>query len=195
MTWLVPLHKARADSGRRDVRDRRLGRAGNDQRAGGGQKRAACFAFKLSPDFVRANGERRVLRAFADRETRDPRVAVRRALDVRWRKTVEAKDVDAAPGKLKGSGAAHRTEAEDDRVESIHAEGALACEIRDRAHLAGQRKDVEAGVRAIDGVDVAAIIDLDVVRLDRNLAAIGAVDFYAARIGLSSSFSRSGMSL
>src|SRR5947208_3223321 len=60
----------------------------------------------------------------------------------------------------------------------------LAREIRDRARLAGQRKDVEAGVRAIDRVDVAAIIDLDVVRLDRDLAAIGAVDFYAARIGL-----------
>src|SRR5262245_6840476 len=50
---------------------------------------------------------------------------------------------------------------------------APAREIRHVPRRAGQLQDVHAGVGAIDGVDVAAIVDLDVVRLDRDLAPLG----------------------
>src|SRR5262245_20942029 len=48
-------------------------------------------------------------------------------------------------------------------------------EVPDLPRLAGQLEDVEAGVGAVDGVDVAALVDLDVVGLDRGLAALLAV--------------------
>src|SRR5258708_6870794 len=53
-----------------------------------------------------------------------------------------------------------------------------------RARRAVQLQDVHAGVGAIDDVDVAAGVGLDVVGLDGGLAAVLAVDFYAALVGL-----------
>ena len=50
--------------------------------------------------------------------------------------------------------------------------------------LAAQFEDVHAGVGAIDDVDVAAGVGLDVVGLDRGLAAVLAVDLHAALVGL-----------
>ena len=47
---------------------------------------------------------------------------------------------------------------------------------RDRARLAGQLQDVQAGISAVDDVDVAALVGLDIVGLDRRLAALLAVD-------------------
>src|SRR5689334_13797817 len=49
---------------------------------------------------------------------------------------------------------------------------------------AGELEDVQAGVGAIDDVDVAPRIRLDVVGLDRGLAAVLARDADAARVGL-----------
>jgi hypothetical protein len=50
-------------------------------------------------------------------------------------------------------------------------------EVRRSPCAAGQLKDVHAAVCASENVDIAAIIDLDVVRLNRNLAAL--VDAFA----------------
>src|SRR5262245_19990816 len=53
----------------------------------------------------------------------------------------------------------------------------------DAAGFAGQFEDVHAGVGAIDHVDVAAVVGLQVVALDRDLAAVLAVDLDAALLG------------
>src|SRR5262245_13601382 len=45
-------------------------------------------------------------------------------------------------------------------------------EIRNLARGAGQLQDVQSGVRAIDDVDVAAVVHFYIVRLDRRLAAL-----------------------
>src|SRR6266446_3557230 len=42
-------------------------------------------------------------------------------------------------------------------------------EIGDGPGLAGQLQDVQPGIGAIDNVDIAAVIDLDVIRLNRHL--------------------------
>src|SRR4030095_16860681 len=57
-------------------------------------------------------------------------------------------------------------------------------EVRDSPGAASQLEDVHAGICAIDDVDVAAIVDLDVVRLDRNLAALVAALPDAATVGI-----------
>src|SRR5712691_6106775 len=54
----------------------------------------------------------------------------------------------------------------------------------DRPRLARELEDVQPGVGAVDHVDEAAFVGLDVVALDRGLAAVLAVDLDAARIGL-----------
>src|SRR5215472_12046067 len=59
----------------------------------------------------------------------------------------------------------------------------LARESRDPARLAGQLEDVQPRVRTVDDVDIAAIVDFDVVGLDSDLAAIRAVDLDAALVG------------
>src|SRR5215467_11177706 len=51
---------------------------------------------------------------------------------------------------------------------------------RDRAGLAGEFENVEPRIGAIDHVDIAAIVGLHIVALDRDLAAVLAVDFDAA---------------
>ena len=43
---------------------------------------------------------------------------------------------------------------------------------------------MEPGVGAVRGVDVAAVVDLDVVGLDRHLAALGGARADAALVGL-----------
>src|SRR6266536_6406307 len=55
---------------------------------------------------------------------------------------------------------------------------------RDRPRRAGELQDVQPGVGAVDHIDEAALVGLDVVALDRGLAAVLAVDLDAARIGL-----------
>jgi len=47
-----------------------------------------------------------------------------------------------------------------------------------------QLKNVQPRIGPIDDVYVAAIVDLDIVGLDRNLAAILPVDLDAALVGL-----------
>ena len=49
--------------------------------------------------------------------------------------------------------------------------------------VAGQFEDVHPGVGAVDDVDVAAVVGLGVVGLDRSLAAVLAVDLDAALVG------------
>ena len=46
----------------------------------------------------------------------------------------------------------------------------------DGAGLAREFENMHSGVGAIDDVDQAAIVGLDIVGLDRDLAAVGAVD-------------------
>src|ERR1700747_915750 len=50
--------------------------------------------------------------------------------------------------------------------------------------LARELEDMHAGVGAVDDVDQAARVGLHVVGLDRDLAAVLAVDFDAALVGL-----------
>src|SRR6266536_2648657 len=57
-------------------------------------------------------------------------------------------------------------------------------EAGDRPRRAGELQDVQPGVGAVDHIDEAALVGLDVVALDRGLAAVLAVDLDAARIGL-----------
>ena len=54
----------------------------------------------------------------------------------------------------------------------------------DRACLAGELQDVQPAIGAIDDIDVAALVGLDIVGLDRNLAALLALDGHATFIGL-----------
>src|SRR5947207_4925999 len=59
-----------------------------------------------------------------------------------------------------------------------------ALESCDLARLAGQLEDMQAGIGAVDRVDVAAIIDLDIIGLYGELAAVGSADVDAARLRL-----------
>src|SRR6202023_2676085 len=70
--------------------------------------------------------------------------------------------------------AQYRTGSPDACLVMTHAaEGAAAsAEIGDLARGAAQLEDVQACVRAVDDVDVAAVVHLDVVGLDRHLAAL-----------------------
>src|SRR6185503_10740344 len=45
-------------------------------------------------------------------------------------------------------------------------------------------KDVHAGVGAVDDVDEAAVVHLEVIRLDRHLAAVSRGGLHAALVGL-----------
>src|SRR6476659_1334357 len=49
--------------------------------------------------------------------------------------------------------------------------------------LSGQFENVHAGVGAIDHIDIAALVGFQVVALDRDLAAVLAVDLDAALVG------------
>ena len=60
----------------------------------------------------------------------------------------------------------------------------LARKIGDFACGAGQGKDVQSGIRTINDVDIAAIVDFYVVGLDGHLAALRVSNFYAARLGV-----------
>src|SRR6516225_2509958 len=53
----------------------------------------------------------------------------------------------------------------------------------DRARLAGQLQNVHAGIGPVHHVDVAAVVGLDIVALDRGLAALLSVDLDAALVG------------
>jgi len=53
----------------------------------------------------------------------------------------------------------------------------------DLTRLAGQLEDVETGVCAVDDVDVPALVGFDVVRLDRGLAPLPAIDRDAPLVG------------
>src|SRR5436305_2873176 len=48
------------------------------------------------------------------------------------------------------------------------------------ARFAGQLQDVHAGIRAVDDVNVTAVVGFDIVGLDRGFTAILSVDFDAA---------------
>src|SRR3989442_8807713 len=61
----------------------------------------------------------------------------------------------------------------------------VSSEFRDLAGSPGELQDMHPGVRAIDDVDVAAVVDLEVVGLDRHLAALLAIrELHAALVGL-----------
>src|SRR4029453_17673566 len=51
---------------------------------------------------------------------------------------------------------------------------------RDRARLAGDLQNVQPGIGAVGHVDIAAVVGLDIVALDRRGAAFLAVDLEAA---------------
>src|SRR5947209_6766484 len=53
---------------------------------------------------------------------------------------------------------------------------------RDLSRLAGQLQNVQPSVGAIDHIDVAAIVGLHIVALDRDLAAVLSVDLDAALV-------------
>src|SRR5271168_3457012 len=80
-------------------------------------------------------------------------------------------------------GAKHRTRnPEDDgarfRVRAIARPGMTkpSRQSHDLARVAGQFQNVHAGIGAIDDIDIAALVGLDIVGLDRDLAAVLAVD-------------------
>src|SRR5262249_4149776 len=54
---------------------------------------------------------------------------------------------------------------------------------RDPPRLARELQDMQSRIGAVDDVDEAALVGLDVVALDRRLAAVLAVDLDAAWIG------------
>src|SRR5450756_800326 len=56
--------------------------------------------------------------------------------------------------------------------------------IRDFARLARQLEDVHAGIGTIDNVDITAIVDFGVIGLDRDLAAVHAIDLDTALGGV-----------
>jgi len=56
--------------------------------------------------------------------------------------------------------------------------------IRDLARLARDLQDVHARVGAIDDVDVATVVDLEVVGLDGDLAALLAVGIFTQRLSV-----------
>src|SRR6266446_7548295 len=51
----------------------------------------------------------------------------------------------------------------------------LIREVRDLPGLPGQFQNMQPGVGAVDDVDIAAIVDLDIVCLDRHFAALLAI--------------------
>ena len=57
---------------------------------------------------------------------------------------------------------------------------------RDRARRAGELKNVHAGVGAVDDVDIAAVVDFDIVCLDRHLAALLAIVELMQRLSVAS---------
>src|ERR1700688_3772816 len=57
-------------------------------------------------------------------------------------------------------------------------------EIGDFARGTRQLEDVQAGVRAVDDVDVSAVVHLDVVGLDRHLATLVRASANAPPVGL-----------
>src|SRR4051812_25568060 len=60
----------------------------------------------------------------------------------------------------------------------------VACSLHPRglARVAGELQDMQPGVGAVDDVDIAALVGLDIVGLDRGFAAILAVDRDAASV-------------
>src|SRR6266699_6988329 len=54
----------------------------------------------------------------------------------------------------------------------------------DRPGAARELQDVQPGVGAIDQIDEAALVGLDVVALDRGLALVLSVHLEAARVGV-----------
>jgi hypothetical protein len=83
------------------------------------QQRRAGRTLDLPPQLVRPPHQRHVLGALADRDARDPCVAVRGAAIVRWPEAVDADHPQPAPGQLERDRAPHRAEAGDDRVEPL----------------------------------------------------------------------------
>src|SRR5215831_19301102 len=138
----VELWKARADRARIEhlVRDSEL-RGGGDgvfvesfdmgeggpfrardhEAAVGGQQAGARLMLDLAPDFVSAHHQRRQMIALADRKPCDARVAMGGAVRVRRRVRVEREHARATLCELKGGGAAHRTQPEDNGVMTAHA--------------------------------------------------------------------------
>src|SRR4029077_9415745 len=53
----------------------------------------------------------------------------------------------------------------------------------DGARIVGEFQDMQAGIGAIDDVDITAIVGLDIVGLDRDLAAVPTFDADAALVG------------
>ena len=69
---------------------------------------------------VAAHGKGRVMRALANGQARDPRVAMGRAVHMGWRELVEAENARAPLGQLIARRAPHRAKAKDDDVVSVH---------------------------------------------------------------------------
>ncbi len=88
-----------------------------------GEQVAAGFVLDLAPELVRAHHERDVVRALADGEAGHACVAVRGAEGVRRRELVDPEDGLPAFGELVERGAAHRAQAQDQSVISLHGLG------------------------------------------------------------------------
>ena len=67
-------------------------------------------------------------------------------------------------------------------VRRAHAGSRL--QTRHGARLAGQLDDVHAGIGAIDNIDVAAVVDFGIVGLNRDLAAVHAIDLETTLVGV-----------
>src|ERR1700735_2317679 len=57
-------------------------------------------------------------------------------------------------------------------------------QIDDLARITGQFENVHARIGAVDDVDVTALVGLEIVGLDRDFAAILAIDLDAALVGI-----------
>ncbi len=103
-----------------DMHDRRPRAARDEQPAVRSEQRCTGFALEVAPQRMRANGERCVVGAFADRETRYARVAVRRAESMRGRVAIDAEGAVAALAEVMERRAAHRAQTENDRAVGLH---------------------------------------------------------------------------
>src|SRR5947209_16062881 len=84
-------------------------RVGEDDNPLPRQQLCPRLVLDLAPYFMRATHQRHILAALADREARDPGVAVRRAPWMRGRVLVDSYHGHASGRELIARGAAHRT--------------------------------------------------------------------------------------
>ncbi len=92
----------------------------DDETAALGEEVLAGLGLELTPDRVGAPDERRVVHPLPDRLTRDPGVAMGRAIDVGRRVTVDAERGRTESRELVQGGGTGRPEAHDDDVRRAH---------------------------------------------------------------------------